>query len=117
MSLHSIVNIDSATRVGLTCREGAGVRPLRAHSETPWGASMEQKLAALKINITSKRRELLDHMFVDHVDGTFFCLEDILESILRLSRSNGESDDNNRRIMIDHLSITERSEVCALPIC
>jgi hypothetical protein len=55
-------------------------------------------------------------MFVDHVDGTFFCLEDILESILRLRRSTGESDDNNRRIMIDHLSITERSEIGALPI-
>src|SRR5579859_6521931 len=48
MSLHSTVNIDSATRLALTCRDGRGVSPLNDHSETPWGASIEQKLAALK---------------------------------------------------------------------
>jgi hypothetical protein len=115
MSLHSIVNIDSATRVGLTCREGAGVRPLRAHSETPWGASIEQKLAALKLT-QFNRLELLNHMFIDHVDGAFFCLENVLKSILRLGRSARESNNNDRGIMIDHLSITEGSKIGALPI-
>lgn len=55
-------------------------------------------------------------MFIDHVDGAFFGLEDVLKSILRLGRSSRESNNNDRGIMIDHLSITEGSKIGALPI-
>src|SRR5271170_334783 len=55
MNLHSTVKIDSPTRDGLTLRAGRGVRPLSAHSETPWGASIEQKFAALVSAIDLKR--------------------------------------------------------------
>ena len=49
-----MVNRDSPTRLDLTLRAGRGVRPLRDHSEIPWGASIEQKLAALYISIYSQ---------------------------------------------------------------
>jgi len=110
------VNIDSATREGLTCREGAGVRPLRDHSETPCGASIEQKFAALGVSSLG-RRGVLNHVLVDHVDGTFFCLEDVFESIFRIAGSSGETNNDDRGIMVDHLSVTERSQICALSIC
>jgi hypothetical protein len=43
-----MVKIDSPTRDGLTLRAGRGVKPLSAHSETPCGASIEEKFAALE---------------------------------------------------------------------
>jgi hypothetical protein len=63
-----------------------------------------------------ERGDLLDHVFVDHVDGTFFCLGDVFECVLRLRGSTRETNDDNGGIMIDHLSITEWSQIRALPI-
>jgi hypothetical protein len=64
-----------------------------------------------------ERGDLLDHVFVDHVDGTFFCLEDVFQRVLRLRGATRETNDDNGGIMIDHLSITEWSQIRALPIC
>src|SRR5579862_5913869 len=110
MSLHSIVKRDSPTRLGLTLRDGRGVRPLRAHSETPCGASIEQKLAALFISALDMRY-ILNHVLIDHIYSTLLGLKDVLEGVLRLSGTSGEANNDHRGIVVDHLSVTERSKV------
>lgn len=51
----------------------------------------------------------------DHIDHTFVGIYEVAESILGVIETTGEANDEDRGVVVDHLSVTERSKIGGLP--